>query len=174
MPSSSLIRSLATSRRYGQSFASALQCRPRASVSDRSPVSTSGACTYLRRYLGVIAAAGERYGLPVGFDLYPGCVYGHKGAIHVQRFSCPDMRCRRIKHAFGCKGEDLVGCPVPITAHVDARPIVDFEPAWLVAMPAPYDESVFTKAQWQERFILPMRAGLVCLGTVGGIDPEDL
>ncbi len=137
-------------------------------------VSTSGAFTYLRRYLGVITAAGEKYGLPVGFDLYPERVYGYTGAIYVQRFSCPNMRCRRIMYAFGCKGEDLVWCPVPITAHVDARPIVDVEPAWLVSMPAPYDESVFTKAQWQERFILPMRAGLVCLGTVGGIDPEDL
>lgn len=137
-------------------------------------VTPSGALTYLSRYLDVITAAGEKYGLPVGVDLYPDRDYGYTGAIYVQRFSCPNMRCWRIMQAFGCKGEDLVWCPVPVTAHVDARPILDVESAWLVAMPEPYDESVFTKALWQKRFILPMRAGLVCLGTVGGTDPEDL
>ncbi|WP_341305481.1 hypothetical protein [Pseudomonas sp. TMP25] len=137
-------------------------------------VSPSGAYNYFHRYLFVVAEAAKKYGLPVGFDHYPERAYVKSGAIHIQRYSCPNIRCRRIMGAYGNKGADLTWCPVPITAHVDARPVVGVESAWLVAWPAPYNESVFTTAKWREHFILPMRAGLVCTGTVGGIDPEDL
>lgn len=127
---------------------------------------------YFRRYWGVLKAAGVKYKLPLGVETYPDRVSGRNGTIFVQRYSCPNMACCRVMEAFPPKGSDLTSCPVPITATVDARPVLDVEAAWMLAKPAPYDETVWSKRQWQEQFITPMRESLMCLGTSHAYAPS--
>lgn len=134
----------------------------------------SSATNYFRRYWLVLKSAGVKYQLPLGVETSPYRVYGRKGAVFIQHYSCPNLGCGRIMEAFPPKGSDLTSCPVPITASVDARPVLDVEAAWMVAKPAPYDETTWPKRQWQEQFITPMRESLMCLGTSHGYDPLDL
>jgi hypothetical protein len=119
------------------------------------------ASAYFRGYMKVFWSAQKAYGVPVGDPLIARKV----GQEYWRGFACP--KCRAEIYASGVVsvsppilGTEVLRCPLPVTANVDARPSLNILPTWFVAPPEPRQEPVMSNAEWKERFIGPVRSSI--------------
>lgn len=120
---------------------------------------------YLRRYMNVFWSAADTYGIALGESRPASRVRGNKGLLYQREYACPNCRLRvwtagSIGLVTPIPGDQLLRCPLPVVAHVDARPILNLKPAWFISPPAPTQESVMSNAEWKSRFIERARASM--------------
>lgn len=129
---------------------------------------------YLRRYMSVFRRAAAAYNIALGEYRVSTKDKIQGGAVYRRDYACPKCRCRAhtagtIGLATPIPGRELLKCPLPIMAHVDARPVLGEVPTWYLAFPKPIEESVMTEAEWRTRFIEPARAMLLLLQPEEGV-----
>ncbi|HBO2935039.1 TPA: competence protein CoiA [Pseudomonas aeruginosa] len=119
------------------------------------------ASAYFRAYMKVFWSAQKTYGVPVGDPLIPTRV----GQEYWRGFACP--KCQAEIYASGVVsitppilGHEVMRCPLPVAANVDARPSLNILPSWFAARPEPRQEPVMSNAEWKERFIAPVRSSI--------------
>lgn len=119
------------------------------------------ASAYFRAYMRVFWNAQKAYGVPVGDQQLARKV----GDEYWRGFACP--KCRAEVYASGVVsvsppilGHEVLRCPLPVTANVDARLSLDILPSWFVAPPEPRQEPLMSNAEWKERFIGPVRSSI--------------
>lgn len=137
-------------------------------------LSWQAADNYLRRYMKVFRNAGESFDIAVGESRFASKSRSSAGALYLRDYACP--KCRLRAHTNGTigiaspiPGAELVRCPLPVTAHVDARPVLGLEPGWFISPPAPAPESVMSNAEWKARFIDKARASLLFIAPEEGV-----
>lgn len=137
-------------------------------------LSLSEADAYFRRYMRVFWKAAETYGIALGDPQLATKVSSVDGSLFRREFACPNCR-RRVYtkgvtgFALPIPGADLLRCPLPVTAQVDARPSLDIGPAWFMSRPDPSQEPLMSNAEWKERFIARARACMFTLPPIGGM-----
>jgi len=136
-------------------------------------LSTGGAEEYLRRYMKVFQSASETYGIPLGESRPANKVRGAKGPLYRREFVCPRCRLRVLTVGSACfvppiPGHELLRCPIPVVAHVDARPVLKLKPYWFISEPAPAQESVMSNYEWKTRFIDRAKATLIMMAPEAG------
>lgn len=137
-------------------------------------ITMSEAEDQLRRYLSVFWRAAETYGITVGEFRIATRARTNAGAVYRRDYACP--QCRLRVHTRGTSGfatpipgDELVRCPLPVVAHVDARPALKLEPAWFAEPHTPKVESVMSNAEWKVRFIDRARASMLMLAPEDGV-----
>jgi hypothetical protein len=127
----------------------------------RRRLSYDEASAYFRAYMRVFWSAQKAYGVPVGDPQ----IATRVGNEFWRGFACP--KCQAEIYASGAVsitppilGHEVLRCPLPITANVDARPSLNILPSWLLAPPEPRQEPVMSHAEWKERFIGPARSSI--------------
>ncbi|MEX6780521.1 competence protein CoiA family protein [Pseudomonas aeruginosa] len=129
---------------------------------------------YLRRYMKVFWKAAETYSIALGEGRPAVRTRSGDKMVYRREYACP--KCRMRAHTKGTigvgtpiPGDELVRCPLPVVANVDARPALNLEPAWFVEPHAPTMESVMSNAEWKERFIDRARASMLMLAPEEGV-----
>ncbi|BAW26770.1 competence protein CoiA family protein [Pseudomonas aeruginosa] len=137
-------------------------------------LSLTEADAYFRRYMKVFWKAAETYGIALGDPLLATKVSSIDGSLFKREFACP--QCRRRVYTKGVtgvalpiRGAELLRCPLPIAAHVDARPSLNIGPAWFLSRPEPKQEPVMSSTEWKDQFIVRARACMITLPPIGGM-----
>lgn len=151
-----------------------VSCSVTAAKKQGRTLTMSEAEDYLRRYMRVFGRAAATYGIALGESRVARKCRSDAGALYRRDYACP--KCRVRAHTNGTigvgtpiPGDELVRCPLPVVANVDARPVLRLEPSWFIAKPAPVQESVMSIAEWKERFIDRARASLLMLAPEEGV-----
>lgn len=118
---------------------------------------------YLDRYLVVSKAAAVTYGLRLGIPTRVERAHGpgRRSGVWRRMFSCP--RCSAIPTTVANglpAGVDIVKCPVPITAIVDATHAVRLKSSWRLEPHQGRIEETMLPALWKAIFIAPLRRRL--------------
>ncbi|MCR7873137.1 competence protein CoiA [Pseudomonas aeruginosa] len=151
-----------------------VSCSVTAAKKQGRTLTMSEAEDYLRRYMRVFVRAAKTYGIALGESRVASKFRSDAGALYRRDYACPKCRVRAytmgsIGVASPIPGDELVRCPLPVVANVDARPVLRLEPAWFIAKPAPAQESVMSIAEWKVRFIDRARASLLMLAPEEGV-----
>lgn len=118
---------------------------------------------YLDRYLVVLKAAAVTYGLRLGVPTRVERVYGRYrgGGVWKRTFSCPGCSAIPALISQGLPaGVDIMRCPVPATATVDATPVLKLVPSWRIEPRRGRIEPTMAPKLWKANFIAPLKARL--------------
>jgi len=139
-------------------------------------ISSEEAEDYLSRYIKVFWSAEKAYGIDLGVRIYATKERSSSGPVYRRYYSC--TKCRLRAYILGgasglgvpIPGNELGRCPLPVMAHVDARPVLKLSAAWFISRPAPVQESVMSNAEWKVRFIDQAKARLFFIAPQEGVN----
>jgi len=118
---------------------------------------------YFDRYMAIFKAAAVTYGIRLGIPTRVERVYGRYrgGSVWKRTFSCPGCSAIPAPISQGLPaGVDIMRCPVPATATVDATPAVKLQPSWRTDPHRGRMEETMPQALWKATFIAPLKARL--------------